>query len=152
MKTEIYPSTSKGKIKFYAAVIILLVAYLVLDSNWFQQLNKPDFNNLTTEQMRANIQSESTNTIIYSIVVLPFYCAISFLTFRFGRRIQASQQFPPPNSEIPFSVKIKRGKAAIRQAYMVYAGSALIIVNGIIGVVLSIYSASHVKQLLDAIK
>jgi hypothetical protein len=76
---------------------------------------------------------------------------MAFLSYRVGRKTHSSKQFPPPGSEFPFSMKIKRGRKALHQAYAAYFVSAILTTHGIAVLVYGIYSASLLKEMANII-
>lgn len=151
MEEKIYKSTVKGKVKFYSLIIILLSLAILMESNWFDQLISIDTNGYTIEQSKPHIIKRTNILIFLGSVFLLINFGLAILLYRFGRKIHRTQQFPPPGVDIPFSMKIKQGKKALRQAYATYFVSAFFIAHGILKLVFSVHIASIIKFYLDVI-
>jgi hypothetical protein len=151
MEEKIYNSTVKGKIKFYSLIIILLSLSLLIESNWFVQLVSTDTSGYTIEQSKSYIIKMENNLNIFSSVILIFSFGLALLLYRFGRRIHKAQQYPPPGANMPFCMKIKRGKIALREAYGLYTASVFIIALGILQLFWQVHLASTMKSFLDVI-
>lgn len=146
MENEIYKSSKRGKIRFYALVMLAILILLVVDSSWFSSLFMVDISNIKPEELALRAIEKAYNAVLYNSIALILYFILSYLVFSFGLRTKRSGQFPPPNSEIPFSMKIKRGRKAIIQAYALYACATLILVNGLFKLWGSLYLAEKVKE------
>ena len=149
---EIYKSNIKGKIKFYSYAFILLGLVLLLQSGLLADYLFADTSEYSIEEIISYYSGVANLPIIINGMSFPVYFFMSYVIFNFGRAIHKSKQFPPPNSNMPFSLKIMRGKKAIRQAYGAYVGSAGIMLNWIISFIGGIYMSLSIKELIDSIQ
>ncbi len=151
MSDEIFESTIKGKVKFYGFIFLLLAFYALLQSDWLAKVLYTDTSSYSTEELIQHIYEQLNRPIIFSSVSLLVHFVIAFFVFQSAKRVKQSEQFPPPGANIPFSMKIKKGKSALRQAYGAYIGAVMIIINGLILLISAIYTASTLKELVGIV-
>ncbi|MDZ4261387.1 MAG: hypothetical protein U1B30_03530, partial [Pseudomonadota bacterium] len=84
-------------------------------------------------------------------ISLLLHFVMAFFVFRLAKRVKQSEQFPPPGSNIPFSMKVKKGKSAVRQAYACYIGAVMIIINGLVLLISAIHTTSTLKELVGTV-
>jgi len=151
MEEEVIKGTFRRKVQFYAFLFMLLILVVILKSDWFVQFFSINTNGITAEQLKLRMVKEANNSILYSALFLAFNLGLAFFSYKLGRRIHLSKQFPPPETKFPFTMKVKRGKKALHQAYAAYFTSALLITHGIAMLAYSIYSASAIKEMVNVI-
>lgn len=57
--------------------------------------------------------------------------AISLWLVSLGRRIESARRFPPPGMQVIQDTVVRRGSDAVRLAYLLYGGAAVLFVGGI---------------------
>ena len=126
MEIEYIQGTRKRKLQL--VFLLLLVAVCVALSLYYYESGK--------NQPLINILY--INVIIH-VIFLPIHILIAQYCYRFGRKVYLSRQYPPPDSEFPFTMKVQRGNKTIFQAYSSYALALLILLFGFKSIADSIY-------------
>jgi hypothetical protein len=137
MSEDIFESTAKGKALFFG-VTILAAFYVFVGADWLANILHPDTSNLTFEEIEELIRRNNNLVVIFSPIAFVFHSLLGYQVFSLGRKIEKSGQSPPPGSNIPFSMKIKRGKSALNQARGYYFGAVLMVINGLIPLIYAI--------------
>jgi hypothetical protein len=135
MTEEIFESTAKGKAIFYGLIIFACALYALLECDWMANILHPDTKGLSYAELEEWIRSDFRRVAILSPIVFVAHVLLAYHEFRFGKRIEKSGQYPPPGANLPFSMKIRRGEPAMKQAHGYYFSSALTVVVGCIPVI-----------------
>ena len=138
MDNEYMPGTTQGKIKFLLFLLFLLSIYLIISYAWHTYLPEPKELNDSIYKYAEDVADANIYT---SLFLLCLYLYAANVSYKFGKRIKQNQQYPPPNTQMPFKMKIVRGTQAIKQARAAYATSALLVIFGVYKLGFSMYYA-----------
>jgi len=130
METEYHQATTKGKVIFIS--LMLFGITLVLSAE-----------HLATTLFENTSFTSSLNlpqiVLLFGIISFFFYLfGASFLN-KYSKRIIQHTQYPPPDSNIPFKVKILRGEKALKQAKHIHFGSLFFTFLGFVKLGAAIY-------------
>jgi hypothetical protein len=148
---EYIESTRKGKILFYSAVFLLVFAA------WGVEIYKRSFETdgptdiATVEQPIAKVKNIAKTSFIIAVLAQPVIWLIAYALFRFGKQIKKSGHYPPPGSQIPFRMKIKKGKKAIFQAKVCDTCAVLIILFGLMHVYFGLRHLRSIEGILNSL-
>ena len=130
METEYYQATTKGKIIFIT--VILISISLVFSAE-----------HLATTLIEKNSFTSGFNfpqiILFFGFVSFFIYLYGAFFLKKYSKRIIKHAQYPPPDSNIPFKVKILRDEKALKQAKHIYFGSLFFVFLGIVKFGAAIY-------------
>lgn len=139
MDIEYTPGTTQGKIKVFLFLLFLLSIYLLISYAWHTFLPEPKDLDDSIYKYAEDVADANVYT---SIFMLCLYLYAANVCYRFGKRIKQNEQYPPPNAQMPFKMRIVRGKQAIKQAYAAYATSFLLVIFGVYKLGFSLYYAN----------
>ena len=148
MEEEYIQGTTKGKIKFFLFLAGALFLYLSLKYIWVIYFPEPTES--TAEAVRHYSHNVANALVTLSIFMFFVYLYFSIILYKYGKRIKESEQYPPPDADIPFTKKIVRGDKALKQARASFFGSGLLIFIGLSKIGVSIYSATILYELTNA--
>ena len=94
---------------------------------------------ILTGDSRNDLLNITYVNIIVFTALLPAYVTAALYSYRFGRKVHISQQYPPPGAEMPFTTKIVKGKQALIQAYASYCISLIIMSFSILNLGYEVY-------------
>ena len=137
MDNEYMPGTTQGKIKFLSFLLFLLSIYLLISYAWHTYLPEPKELDDSIYKYAEDVADAKIYTSLFMLFIYIFGARVCY---KFGKRVKQSQQYPP-NAQLPFKMKIVRGKQAIKQAYAAYATSALLVIFGLYKLGFSLYFA-----------
>ena len=138
MDNEYMPGTTQGKIKLFLFLLFLLGVYLVISYTWQTYLPEPKVLDDSIYKYAEDVANAGVYT---SIFMLCLYLFAANASYKFGKRIKQNQQYPPPNAQMPFKMKIVRGKQALKQGTAAYAMSVLLVILGVYKLGFSLYYA-----------
>jgi cellobiose-specific phosphotransferase system component IIC len=118
------PST-KGKIYFYSFIAFVLAIY-ALDKYLFKLFTS---SGSVTDQLQGVEQYSLISAIIGSVLAI----VIFYLVYLFAKSMHQYKQFPPPNIEIPFKIKvtpIKQTNYIWPNAFIIFFMLSFYVFNG----------------------
>ena len=148
MEEEYMQGTTRGKIKFFLFLAGGLFLYLSLKYIWEVYLPAPIED--TEEAIRQYSHNVAHAIVTLSVFMFCIYIYLSIYFYKYGKFIKESEQYPPPDTDIPFTKKIVRGEKALKQARASFIGSGLMIFIGLAKIGVSIYSAIVLYELTNA--
>ena len=104
----------------------------------------------TLQASNQYIKNMADAIVYVNIFMLSLYIYGAYFCYKLGNRIKRSNQYPPPNTNVPFTKKIVRGKKALLQAYASYSGSAMLIAFGSYELFSSMRAAELLRGLTNA--
>lgn len=106
---EYIQGSIKRKVQVAILICALVLYSLVINIDWFTQLGR-------SVVLISNI----------FMFVLLLYTAL--YSWKFAVNVYKSQQYPPPDAEMPFTIKIVKGSKAKVQAYSSFSIAILLII------------------------
>ena len=148
---EYAESTLKGKFYFYGWLLLLVLAVVGLDryEQSFKKEVRPE--SVAIEQWVEEINDDARETLLVIVAIQPIFWFVAYLLYRYGKRIKASGRYPPPGAQMPFRMKVKKGKKALFQAAACNASAILVIISSFMYVYLGWLSMKSVERLLAGV-
>tara|TARA_R110000850_G_scaffold32094_8_gene88001 strand:+ start:3508 stop:3918 length:411 start_codon:yes stop_codon:yes gene_type:complete len=131
--------TTKGKIKFIGFVSTGLLLYFGI-KYFFGAYPAPPIND-SVAAMQEYVQNRFYVIISVNVFMLFVYIIVSNFLYRYGKLIKGNMQYPPPDTDLPFSKKIVRGQKALDSANLCFIASGLIVIQGIIKLGIIVYAS-----------
>ena len=145
MDTQYYKGTAKGKINLALYILGSVIVYFLLKYLWFKYLPEPIDNSEQAVLKYSN--NVATAITVGGFIVFGIYLYFFKMLYNFSNRIKESTQYPPPNTHMPFTVKLLTGEKALKHAKGIYYGSFMFIFLGLLKLGVSIYSAQVLREL-----
>ena len=139
--------TTKGKVKFFLFLSCALFLYIALKYIWGIYLPTPVED--TAEAVKQYSHNVAKAVVSLSVFMFFIYLYLSIFLYKYGKLIKESGQYPPPNTDIPFTKKIIHGDKALKQARASFFGSGLLIFIGLSKIGVSIYSATVLYEITN---
>lgn len=137
MEEEFVYGSTKAKIKLAAVMLSLFCLMLVIKYLWETFIPYPEEDSI--EAINQYIKATSNASIYISSLLFFIYLYAAREAYLFGKRIIVSQQYPPPGAEMPFTMKISKGKKALRQGKASYITAGILVFTGLLKLGGSIY-------------
>ena len=142
---EYIESTRRGKVRFYSALLFIALCFVGMDMYGRYIESSYVASTLTSEELVAESKKHAKIALIVIVLIQPVFWLVAYTLFRLGRRIKKSGRYPPPGSDMPFRMKILKGKKATRQALACDISAFIMILFGLgnIYFVLRIYKMTE---------
>lgn len=136
MEAQYIHGTLNRKLQLLGLLVLLLALALV-----YSYL----IPHILTSNAGNDILTITYINMLITVVLLPAYIVAVLYCYRFGNKVRISQQYPPPDSEMPFTIKVVNGKKALIQAYASYGVSLMIMLHVMASLSHEIYMAIILK-------
>lgn len=145
MDDEYYKSTAKGKLIFFLYILGAAAIYFLLKYLWFTYLPAPI--EVTEESVNNYLQNVASAILCSGITALGIYIYFSRKMYLLSKRVKKYNQYPPPHSDFPFTLKILRNEKALKQAKGLIYGSFVLVLMGLLKLGASIYTAISLYEM-----
>ena len=148
---EYIESTRKGKFYFYGWLLLMSLAIVGLDhyGKSIKNYVRPD--SQTVEQLTEVIKQNAKIDLFVTFAMQPIFWLVAIWLYRFGRRIKQSGRYPPPDTQLPFRMRVRKGKKAMYQAWSCDASALILILYGLTFVYFGWLNLKTVEQLLAGV-
>jgi len=132
--------------KWILLVLILLAIFFVAMSLWQWLFPPLDFNNAPIGELEDAVKRENFWLSVI-VVIAQFPIAIGCLSlWRFGKKTKKSEQYPPPGSKMPVTVRQEIGKNAKAYGFLFMFLAEVQFAVAITYAVISVYHAIWLTQ------
>ncbi len=123
---EIQPADPQARHR--ALRLLVVVALIAAATVWLLQ-NRLDA--VLETEGGPDLQATRTTLTVISSLAGAGLVGIAVWMIALGRRIEGARRFPPPRMRVIQDTPVRRGEQAVRLAYLLYAGAAVLFVGGI---------------------
>ena len=135
MDIEYYQASTKGRVIF--AILMLLGISLYLSAEHIATI-LIDGASINSSNRYSQI------IILFGFINFCVYLYGAFFLNKYSKRIIEHSQYPPPGSNIPFTIKLLRGKKALKQAKYIRLGGMFLVFLGLIKLCAALYFSTIV--------
>ncbi|MDX1643427.1 MAG: hypothetical protein R3244_03610 [Thermoanaerobaculia bacterium] len=125
-ETEIQPADPQARRR--AVRLLVVVALIAAAALWLVQ-NRLDA--VLEPAGGPDLEAARTTLTAISSLAGAGLIGIALWMIALGRRIEGARRFPPPEMRVIQDTAVRRGAQAVRLAYLLYAGAAVLFVGGI---------------------